>query len=47
MKSDFRSESFERKFKAILFVYNLMTECSKKNRKMLLNIRNKETPINI
>ena len=43
MKSDFRSESFERKLKAILFVYNLMTGCSKKNRKMLLNIRNKET----
>ena len=31
MKSDFRSESFKRKFKLAPFVYNLMIECSKKN----------------
>ena len=33
MKSDFRSESFKRKFSTIFFVYNLIIGCSIRNRK--------------
>ena len=35
MKSDFRSESFKRKFSVILFVNKLMIGCSIKNREKI------------
>lgn len=32
VKSDFKSGNFKRKFGVILFVYNLLIECTKRNK---------------
>ena len=51
MKSEFRSESFKRKFSRIVFVLNMIIGCSKKNTvnypKKAFPLTNKETQIKI
>ena len=51
MKSEFRSESFKRKFSRIVFVLNMIIGCSKKNTvnypKKAFPLANKETQIKI